>query len=90
MSRSELESVSLSDTIRIRHVIRIRIHITDITGHITASGIVHMPIARTTGLTAEEFTRVTVAGVKSGNIFVSWRARPLASSFLFRVRQQAV
>ena len=49
------------------------IPITATTGpiHITASRIVRTPIARTTGITAEEFiTHVTVIGVKLGKVIL--------------------
>jgi hypothetical protein len=46
------------------------IPITGTTGpiHITAPGIVHTDIVRIMGIAAEEFTRVTVTGVKLGKI----------------------
>ena len=83
MSRSVLD-LAVRDIIPGAMAMGMGIPITATTGpiHITASRIVRTHIARTTGITAEEFiTHVTVTGVKPARLFfVSWwaSARQLA------------
>ena len=77
MSRS-VSDLAVRDIIPGAMAMGMGIPITATTGpiHITASRIVRTDIARTTGITAEEFiTHVTVIGVKLGKvIFLSWWA----------------
>lgn len=83
MSRSVLD-LAVRDIIPGAMAMGMGIPITATTGpiHITAPRIVRTHIARTTGITAEEFiTHVTVTGVKPARLFfVSWwaSARQLA------------